>query len=191
MKKLIVLLLLAHSAAAADLQKQLDGMAAAYHGKLALFAKNLKTGETVAIRADEPVQTASVIKLPIMLEAMYQVRAGKHRLDERLRLTEGNQVAGSGVMMLLDPGLQPTLKDTMTLMIVLSDNTATNVMIDAVGIPAVNARLAAMGLKNTYLYKKVSKPPTGRCRLIRRSSGWARLRRAKWPPSWNRCSVAI
>jgi beta-lactamase class A len=159
MKKLVVLLLLANCAFAADLQKQLDSMAATFHGKVALFAKNLKTGATVAIRADEPVQTASVIKLPIMVEAMYEVQAGKHRLDERLKLTKDNQVEGSGVLMLLEPGLQPTLQDAITLMIVLSDNTATNVVIDAIGIPAVNARLAAMGLKNTYLYKKVSLPP--------------------------------
>ncbi len=161
MKKLIVLLLVATCAFAADLQKQLDAMAAAHHGNVALFAKNLKTGETVAVNADMPVQTASVIKLPIMVEAMYQVKAGKHRLEERLDLTKPNQVDGSGVLVYLQPGLRPTLQDTITLMIILSDNTATNVVIDAIGIPAVNARLAAMGLTNTYLYKKVSLPPVG------------------------------
>ncbi len=161
MKTFIFVLLFAHCAFAADLQQQLNAMAAAHHGKVALFAKNLKTGQTVAIHADEPVQTASVIKLPIMVETMYEVKAGKHRLEERLELTKDNQVTGSGVLMYMQQGLRPTLQDTMTLMIILSDNTATNMMIDAIGIPAVNARIADMGLKNTYLYKKVSKPPTG------------------------------
>src|SRR5512142_1440736 len=112
MKRILLLLLLAQIAVAADLQKQLQTMAAAHQGKIALFAKNLKTGDTVAIRADEPVQTASVIKLPILLEAMYQVKAGKHRLSERLELTKENQVEGSGVLMYMAPGLLPTFQDT-------------------------------------------------------------------------------
>jgi beta-lactamase class A len=102
-----------------------------------------------------------VIKVAIMLEAMYEVKAGTHHLDERLTLTKANQVEGSGVLALLQPGLQPTLEDAMTLMIVLSDNTATNLVIDDIGIPAIDARIAQMGLKNTYLYKKVFMPPVG------------------------------
>lgn len=159
----VVILLLAAAPAAlgADLQKDLDSMAARHAGKVALYAKNLKTGATVAISADEPVQTASVIKLPIMIEAFYQAKAGKVRLEERLRLTKDNQVPGSGVLTQLQPGLEPTLLDAITLMIIVSDNTATNMVIDRIGIAAVNARIAAMGLKNTYLYKKVFVPADG------------------------------
>ena len=145
----------------AALQKQVDIIAAQHRGKLAFFAKDLKTGATVAIDPDVPVQTASVIKVPIMLEAMYEIKAGKRSLDERLKLTKENQVEGSGVLTQMQPGLEPTLEDTITLMIVLSDNTATNLVIDDIGIPAVNARIAQMGLKNTYLYKKVFMPPVG------------------------------
>ncbi len=161
MKRCTLFLLIAGLASATTLQQQLDAMAARHHGKIAIYAKNLKTGETIAIRADEPVQTASVIKLPIMLEAMYQVKSGKLRLDERLPLTKENQVEGSGVLTFMQPGLEPTLEDAITLMIILSDNTATNMVIDKVGIAAVNSRIAAMGLKDTYLYKKVFKPPVG------------------------------
>lgn len=149
------------SAFAVDLQKELNALAAEHRGKVAFFAKDLKTGATVAIDPDVPVATASVIKLPIMVEAFYEVKAGKHHLDERLKLTKENQVEGSGVLTLLQPGLEPTLQDAITLMITQSDNTATNMVIDAIGIPAVNARIAAMGLKNTYLYKKVFMPPQG------------------------------
>jgi len=149
------------NAFAADLQKELNALAAEHHGKVAFYAKDLKTSATVAIDPDMPVSTASVIKLPIMVEAFYQVKAGKHRLDERLKLTKENQVEGSGVLTLLQPGLEPTLQDAITLMITQSDNTATNMVIDAIGIPAVNERIAAMGLKNTYLYKKVFMPPQG------------------------------
>ena len=161
MKTFIVVLALTGSAFAADLQHDLAALAAKYQGKVALFAKDLKTGKTVAVDADEPVQTASVIKLPIMIEAFYQVKAGKLKLDQKLPLTKDNQVPGSGVLQFMDPGLQVTLKDAVTLMIILSDNTATNVVIDAVGIPSVNQRLATLGLKNTYLYKKVFKPAEG------------------------------
>ena len=146
---------------ATDLQKEVEALAAQHQGKVALFAKDLKTGATLAFDADRPVPTASVIKVPIMLEAMYEVKAGKHRLDEKLKLTKANQVEGSGVLTMLQPGLELTLEDAITLMIVESDNTATNLVIDDIGIPAVNARIAQMGLKDTYLYKKVFMPPVG------------------------------
>jgi beta-lactamase class A len=157
----ILLVIAAPAALGADLQRDLDSMAARHAGKVALFAKNLKTGATVAINADEPVQTASVIKLPIMIEAFYEAKAGKVRLEERLKLTKDNQVPGSGVLTQLQPGLEPTLRDAVTLMMIVSDNTATNMVIDRIGVAAVNARIAAMGLKNTYLYKKVFTPAEG------------------------------
>jgi beta-lactamase class A len=147
--------LLSVAAFAQDLQKQLDALAAAHEGKVAFFAKNLATGATVAIDADKPVQTASVIKLPLFLQAFEQVKAGKIHLDDKIELTKANQVAGSGVLPFLDPGLKLTLKDTLTLMVMLSDNTATNMSIDAVGLKATNQMLSEMGLKNTYFYKKV------------------------------------
>jgi beta-lactamase class A len=143
------------SAFAQDLQKQLEALAATHEGKVAFFAKNLATGTTVAIDADKPVQTASVIKLPLFLQAFEQVKAGKIHLDDKIELTKANQVAGSGVLPFLDPGLKLTLKDTLTLMVMLSDNTATNMSIDAVGLKATNQMLSEMGLKNTYFYKKV------------------------------------
>ena len=157
----IILWVACTSALGSDLQKEVEALAAQHQGKLAFFAKDLKTGATVAIDADTPVQTASVIKVPIMLEAMYEVASGKHKLDEQLKLTKANQVEGSGVLTMLQPGLEPTLQDAITLMIVLSDNTASNLVIDDIGIPAVDARIAQMGLKNTYLYKKVFMPPVG------------------------------
>jgi beta-lactamase class A len=147
--------------AAGKLQQQLSAMAARFPGKVALYARDVRTGRTVALDADRPVATASVIKLPILVEAYAQARAGKLSLDDKLSLDRSNQVAGSGVLNLLRPGLQLTLYDTVVLMMTLSDNTATNMVMDAVGISAVNARMSGMGLKNTYVYKKVSQPPVG------------------------------
>jgi beta-lactamase class A len=164
MRKLLVavlLSLLSVQVFASNLQDALNTLAAQHKGKVAFFAKDLKTGSTVAIDPDVPVPTASVIKLPIMVEAFYEIKAGKHRLDERLKLTKENQVEGSGVLTLFQPGLEPTLEDAITMMIVQSDNTATNMVIDVLGIAAVNEHIAKMGLKNTYLYRKVFMAPVG------------------------------
>jgi beta-lactamase class A len=133
-------------------------MAASYHGKVALYAKNLTTGESVSIDPNRPVQTASVIKLPLMLQAFEQIKAGKLNLAQPLVLAKDNQVSGSGILQFMDPGLKLTLKDTITLMMILSDNTATNMVIDAVGLKPTNAMLGRMGMKNTWFYKKVFKP---------------------------------
>ncbi len=156
----VCVLLVASSAQASNLQQKLDKMAASYHGKVALYAKDLTTGATVSIDPDTPVQTASVIKLPLMLQAFEQVKAGKLSLSQPLVLTKANQVEGSGVLQFMDPGLKLTLKDAITLMMILSDNTATNTVIDAVGLKPTNAMLARMGMKNTYFYKKVFVPAT-------------------------------
>jgi beta-lactamase class A len=143
------------------LQAKIETLAAQHHGKVTLYASNLQTGATVAIDADKPVATASVIKLPILVEAMEQVRTGKHRLSDKIILHKEDIVQGSGILQFFDTPLVITLKDALTFMIVESDNTATNLVIDQVGIKNVNDRIASMGLKDTYLYKKVFKPAVG------------------------------
>jgi beta-lactamase class A len=140
------------------LQSQLQAIAAQHHGKVALFAENLQTHATVALSPDEPVPTASVIKLAILYEALEQVRAGKAHLDDKLTLTGADQVPGSGVLQQFDTPMALTLKDVLSMMIEMSDNTATNLAIDHLGLANINARMAELGLKNTYLYKKVFKP---------------------------------
>jgi beta-lactamase class A len=145
----------------AGLQQELAALATQHHGKVAVYATQLNTGKSVAIDADRPVQTASVIKLTILFEAMEQVRAGKARWDEKLTLAKGDAVSGSGVLTFFDAPLTLTLKDVLTMMVIVSDNTATNLAIDRFGVDAVNARIAWMGLKDTHLYKKIGKPATG------------------------------
>lgn len=150
-----MLVLVALPVSGADLQKKIAAMAAGYDGHVALYAKNLTTGEIVSVDGDKPVQTASVIKLALMLQAFEQIHAGKLQVSQPLVLTKENQVGGSGILGQLDPGLKLTLKDVITLMVTLSDNTATNMLIDAVGLRPTNEMVASMGLKNTYFYKKV------------------------------------
>jgi beta-lactamase class A len=155
------LLFFTATAFGADLQHQLEALAGAHQGKVSLYARHLRTGASVAINADVPVKTASVIKLPIMIEAFMQARAGKLNLSDKITLTKDNQVPGSGILTALTPGLPLTVEDAIVLMIQLSDNTATNLVIDKVGIAPVDEMLAGMGMKNTYLYKKVFKPAEG------------------------------
>ena len=143
------------------LQTKIEALAAQHRGKLTLYAVNLRSGTSVAINADTPVPTASVIKLPILVEAMEQVKAGKHKLSDKLTLRKEDIVQGSGILQFFDTPLSITLKDALTFMIVESDNTATNLVIDQIGIKNVNDRVASMGLKDTYLYKKVFKPAVG------------------------------
>ncbi|MGA2537053.1 MAG: serine hydrolase [Terracidiphilus sp.] len=143
------------------LDRQLQSIAASHRGMVAVYAHNLKTGQTASLAPDQPVKTASVIKLGILLDAAEQVRAGKASLAEKLVLTHENQVQGSGVLGQLTAPLSLTLGDTLHLMVVLSDNTATNLAIDRLGLEHINSTLRAAGLKNTVLYKKVYMPPQG------------------------------
>jgi beta-lactamase class A len=144
-----------------QLDLQLQSIAAAHQGKVAVYAQNLKTGETASLDADEPVKTASVIKMGILLDAAEQIRAGQASLDEKLVLTKANQVQGSGILGQLTAPLSLPLRDTLHLMVVLSDNTATNMAIDRLGLEHINATLRAGGLKQTVLYKKVYVPAQG------------------------------
>ena len=143
------------------LQGRLTDIARAHHGKVALYATQLNTGKVVALDGDAVVQTASVIKLAILFEAMEQVRSGKAHWDDPITLAPGDAVSGSGLLLFLDAPQTLTLKDILTLMVVMSDNTATNLAIDRIGLDAVNARIAWMGLKDTHLYKKIGKPSEG------------------------------
>ena len=152
----------AQSRASASLGEQIRAIATAHHGDVALFAENLKTHETVATSPDTPVQTASVIKLAILYEALEQVRSGKARFEDRVTLTPADQVPGSGVLRLFDAPLSLTLKDVLTMMVVMSDNSATNLAIDHLGLENIDERIVKLGLKDTYLYKKVFTPaPAG------------------------------
>lgn len=126
-----------------------------FPGKVALFAKNLDTGAVYGVGPDEPVRTASTIKLPVLVEAFARVAEGRARWEEELVLTQEKKVGGSGILPEFDPGLHLTLRDAVHLMIVVSDNTATNLVLDRLGADAVNDRMDALGFSETRLLRKV------------------------------------
>jgi beta-lactamase class A len=152
---------LVHAQEDSALDSELKAIATKHEGKVTLFAQNLKTGQMASLDADVPVKTASTIKMGILLDAAEQIRAGKATLSEELVLEHANQVEGSGVLGQLDTPVALTLKDVLTLMVVLSDNTATNMVIDRLGLDHINHTLKAAGLKQTWLYKKVYMPASG------------------------------
>jgi beta-lactamase class A len=142
------------------LNRRLAALAQKHAGQVALYAKNLKTGETVAFNDEMPVKTASVIKLGLLVEAFLEVKEGRRQLSDKVILRDEEKVAGSGVLHFAHGGLELTLEDTLWNMMVFSDNTATNLMIDLLGTRAVNERMAALGLGTTHLYKKIGRPAT-------------------------------
>ena len=138
-----------------SLDQQIKAKTTGFAGKVTLYAKNLDTGATYTLAGDEPVRTASTIKLPIMIEVFSEAAEGKLKLAEGIALSADEKVSGSGILQDLSDGDVLTLHDVVTLMITLSDNTATNLVLNRIGGNAVNARMAALGLKDTRVMRKI------------------------------------
>jgi beta-lactamase class A len=115
-----------------------------------IYIKCLETGEEIAINADRQMDTMSTIKIPLMVEAFRQIEAGNFLLTDRIPMQESDKRPGTGVMRSLDNGLSLTIKDILTLMTIVSDNTATDMMFAKVGgVDSVNALMDQYGLKQT------------------------------------------
>jgi beta-lactamase class A len=138
-----------------SLDRRVKAELASFKGKVYLFAKNLDTGETYAIAADERVRTASTIKIAVMVEAFARVAEGKAKWTDEIVLTKEKKVGGSGILPELSDGLKLILRDGVNLMMLLSDNTATNLVLDVVTTDAVNARMESLGFKNIKILRKV------------------------------------
>ena len=138
-----------------SLDQQVKSLVSEFKGKVSLFAKNLDTGETYALNADERVRTASTIKIAVMIEAFARVNEGKIKWTDEVVLTKEKKVSGSGILGELSDGLRLTLRDAVNLMMILSDNTATNLVLDVLTTDAVNARMESLGFKNIKIMRKV------------------------------------
>ena len=132
-----------------EIARSLDALSA----KSSLHAKHVPTGREIAVRADEPMNTLSVIKIPVMILAYRDAEAGKLDLDERYQLKPEDLRRGSGLLQTFAPGLAPTYRDLVTQMIVTSDNTATDLLIARLGLDRVNALLQEQGLEKTRLLR--------------------------------------
>ena len=138
------------SAPLARLESEIQRLTRSVNTTWGIYIKCLETGEEIAINADQQMDTMSVIKLPLMAEAFRQIEAGKFLLTDRIALTEEAKRPGTGVIRSLDAGVQLTIKDLLTLMIIVSDNTATDLLYDKVGgTEPVNRLMVEWGLAQT------------------------------------------
>ena len=137
------------------LRPALEQRIATHKGTVGLWVKDLKSGETLSIRGSEQFPSASVIKVPILVELFHQIQKGPLKLTDPIIMLASDQRPGSGVLQFLSTPHTLTVGDAALLMTILSDNSATNLIIDKIGIRNVNARMDSLGLPRTRLHAKV------------------------------------
>lgn len=137
------------------MRARIEARAAEHDGVVGLAVVDLASGEWLLVRGDEKFPTASVIKVPVLVELFHQVAGGRLRLEDTLVALGADKKPGAGILRHLDAPHRLTVADAVYLMIAHSDNTAANLLIDRVGIDAVNRRLDAFGLRHTRLYRKL------------------------------------
>ncbi|WP_442481903.1 serine hydrolase [Aeoliella sp. SH292] len=144
-----------------ELGKKLLPLIEQHRGQVGVMVKHLGTGETFAYREAEAMPTASLIKFPLLLAAYKDIDEGKVKLDTLIELKKDDQVPGSGILTAhFSPGMKLSLSDAMGLMISHSDNTATNLVIDSVGLDATNELMESLDCDETRLNSKVYKRDT-------------------------------
>jgi beta-lactamase class A len=132
------------------LQASIERTTRSINATWGIYVKSLQTGEEIALDADRQMETMSTIKIPLMVEAFEQIKAGKFKLTDKYTFVLADSQPGTGTIQRLDPGAVMTVKDLLTMMIIVSDNTATEVLYRMVGGPeAVNRRMEALGLTKT------------------------------------------
>jgi beta-lactamase class A len=134
-------------APAAGLQRLLEGELARFPGRAGVWVKHLTNGEETGVRGDDTFNSASVIKLPVLVMAYQLADRGVVSLDERLTIRKEDLRGGSGIFRYHDAGLQPTLRDVLMQMVITSDNTATDLAIAKVGgVARVNEWMKQNGI---------------------------------------------
>jgi beta-lactamase class A len=133
------------------LQTRLETIRHNFPGDMSIYMKNLTSGEEIALDSNTVYETFSVIKLAIAAEVMHQVEAGKFSLSDRVTIKPGDARLPSGVLYTMDSGLNPTIKDLLTLMLIISDNAATDLLADKVGRANITAYARSLGLAQTSI----------------------------------------
>lgn len=140
---------------------QLNNLSKTFGGRLGVYAKNLNNGEIIEMNSDSLFPTASVIKLPVLVTLFQKTKAKKINLDSLITIRNEDKVGGAGVVQYFKDDVLIKIIDAATLMIILSDNTATNAIIDLLGnqhdekLNEVNSQMESIGLMNTKLLNKV------------------------------------
>jgi len=142
-----------HDRQGKSMQRRIEQAASEYAGVMGIAARNLLTGEEIAVNADARFPTASTIKTAVMIEAYHQAAEAKLSLESRIALKDADKVGGSGVLNGMSAGLELTVKDLIHLMITLSDNTATNMLVTRLGAKQIDDRMEGYGLRETKIFR--------------------------------------
>src|SRR5947208_2865274 len=134
-----------------SLRRELEQIRNHFPGDMSIYMKNLSTAEEIALDSDKVYETFSIIKLAIAAELMHQVEAGKFSLSDRITTKAADERLPSGILYALEPGLNPTVKDLLTLMIIISDNEATDLLANKVGRASVTQYMNSLGLGHTSI----------------------------------------
>lgn len=142
-----------------ELRPQLEERIAAHHGVVGLVLMDPTTGETLSLRGEERFPSASMIKIPVLYELMLRVEEGDLALDDPLTMLAGDRKPGSGILRHLSAPFALPVRDAALLMTAISDNTATNLLLEKLGPRQVSDRMASIGLPETRVFRKVFGDP--------------------------------
>ena len=137
-----------------ELKKRIIASIAGTDGTVGVALSSLRDDDSILINPHEVFHAASIIKIAILAELLRQVETGEKSLDSEVILREEDRIGGAGVLQELHSGLSLTVEDCATLMIIVSDNTASNILIDIAGMERINALLQAAGMEHSALRKK-------------------------------------
>ncbi|MDR7436677.1 MAG: serine hydrolase [Armatimonadota bacterium] len=138
-----------------DARPAIDRLISQAPGTVGLVIRDLASGTSLEWASAERFPAASIIKIPVLVEALRQVQEGRLRLHDRVAISARAKVGGFGILKELESVGELTLRDLLTLMIIISDNTAANLCIDLVGMDRVNDLLASLNLGGTVLQRKM------------------------------------
>ena len=130
-----------------DISRIIDNSGA----EMGLSALHLESGQRIDVDAGRVFPLCSVLKIPVLVEAFRQIEEGLFTLDDRWQLTTAEKNLPSGILVFLDDGLAPTVRDLLILMIIISDNTATDMVMNRLGAGSVTNTMQSLGLTDIYV----------------------------------------
>lgn len=139
-----------------DLQARIEQIVAGSGARIGVTIHHIESGALVLLDADTPVPLASVVKIPVLVEAFHQMAEGRFTLDERWALRDRHKALGSGVLRYLAEGALLTAADLLILMTIISDNTATDLIIERLGVDAINTFMHELGLTDTHVVRTLN-----------------------------------
>lgn len=144
-----------------ELDSQVRQIAKGHTGRVTFALTDLTSGEHLALDEDDVMPTASLIKVPVLVALYRAAHEGKLNLTDRTEYRQEHRCLGSGVLSRMTPGAEMTVRDAATLMITISDNSATNMCIDLAGLDCVNDTMRNLGLEKTAIFQRLGDPKAG------------------------------